>query len=111
MSDLVFTFPAEDEFEANNKAEQFLRDAGFSVGRMERQEPRGILFGEYDIQKWRNLRSPEREILHGQMTTPTGSPRTGPIEIRIFERAPQEAKRAFHKAATRQALATPGAQP
>ncbi|EKN01089.1 hypothetical protein MXAZACID_02249 [Acidocella sp. MX-AZ02] len=38
---------------------------GMSVGRLQRDEPRGILFGDFDIQKWRNLRPAERAALHG----------------------------------------------
>ena len=78
------------------KAEHFLQIAGFSVGRNQRGDPRGILFGDYDIAKWRNLSSQERADCHGQMT---GDMREGPVVVTIFEHAPQEAKVEFHKTA------------
>ena len=85
------------EFSAAHSAEEFLTSAGFSVGRMQRADPRGILFGDFDIQKWRNLNAHERRELHGYMQ---GNMRIGPVKIEIYDTAPPEAKRAFHQAAT-----------
>lgn len=93
MADLVKTFKSEVDFGACRSAECFLERAGFSLGRMQRGDPRGILFGTYNIQKWRNLSEDDRKALHGQMT---GNMRDGPVEIRIFGRAPDEAKKEFH---------------
>jgi hypothetical protein len=97
MADLVKTFFETGAFEAMTAAETFLRTAGFSIGSNERGSPRGIMFGDYDISKWRNLNARERLALHGRAT---GNMREGPVEIRIFGTAPVEAKRAFHKTAT-----------
>lgn len=96
MASLVKTFNQPGDFDATNAAEEFLRLAGFSVGSMQRGDPRGIMFGDCDISKWRNLRETERQSLHGQML---GRGRTGPIIVEIFENAPQEAKQSFHKTA------------
>jgi hypothetical protein len=98
MADLRKTFSAEGDFDANTEAEDFLRTAGFSVGSMQRGAPRGIMFGECDISKWRNLRETEIQTLHGEMRAHR-SFREGPITVIIFESAPQEAKRAFHQTA------------
>lgn len=66
---------------ACHAAEKWCADNGYSVGRMQGPSPRGLLRGNYDIQKWRNLRSDERAALHGVMV---GSMRTGPVTVRIF---------------------------
>jgi len=98
MSDLRKTFNASGDFAANNDAEHFLQVAGFSVGSMQRGAPRGIMFGDCDISKWRNLREIEIQSLHGEMRAHRTF-REGPITVVIFESAPQEAKRAFHQTA------------
>lgn len=96
MADLVKTFNQTGDFEAMNAAEHFLKVAGFSIGSSQRGSPRGIMFGDVDISKWRNLRQFEIDELHGAMT---GDGRNGPLTVRIRESAPQEAKQAFHKTA------------
>lgn len=96
MANLTKTFSQAGDFEAMNAAEDFLRSAGFSVGTSQRGSPRGIMFGDCDIEKWRNLRQFEIGQLHGRMT---GDGRNGPLTVTIFETAPIEAKRAFHKTA------------
>jgi hypothetical protein len=89
---LTFTFTGVDDFEAMYQAEAVLVDRGFSVGRNQRGDPRGILYGDYDIQKWRNLNSKERAALHGQITGPM---RSGPVTVTIFAVAPEEAREAI----------------
>lgn len=93
MTEAVFA--DEGDFEAVHAAEAFLSSAGFSVGRMERGSPRGVMFGDYDIQKWRNLDAQDRAELHGEMLAPTGSSRNGPIKVVIRASAPVAAHRAF----------------
>jgi hypothetical protein len=84
-------FDEVGDFAAVDAAERALSLAGFSVGRSQRGAPRGILFGDYDIQKWRNLRTGEREALHGQML----GGRNGPVTVTLFADAPQAARDAF----------------
>lgn len=74
------TFDASGDFAACRQAEQFLKDMGYSVGRMQGTDPRGILKGDFDIQKWRNLRDDDIAALHGRMT---GDMRNGPVHINI----------------------------
>lgn len=104
MIEITITFPpgiawvqewhngTDGDFAAVNSAERFLSDAGFSIGSEQRGSPRGILFGEFDIQKWHNLDEGHREALHGTMT---GNMREGPVTITIFSSAPDEAKSAL----------------
>jgi hypothetical protein len=56
-----------DMHAARAEAERCLVEFGFSVGRRQRGSPSGILLGDFDIQKWRNLRPHERAALHGTL--------------------------------------------
>jgi hypothetical protein len=75
-------FEQSGDFEAIRAAEAWCEANGVSVGRMQAHQPRGLLYGDYDIQKWRNLRAHERAALHGRMT---GS-RSGPVVIELVAR-------------------------
>ncbi|TAM96262.1 MAG: hypothetical protein EPN45_21225, partial [Rhizobiaceae bacterium] len=66
-SPLTLTFHDAGDFAAAHHAIDWLTEHGFSVGRMQSREPRGILFGCYDIQKWRNLSQADRAALHGML--------------------------------------------
>lgn len=52
-------------FDNSASAEAALAAAGFSLGRLQRDDPRGVIHGDYDIMKWRNLRPSDRAALHG----------------------------------------------
>ena len=67
-------------FAANDAAEAWCREQRISVGRMQRGAPRGLLRGDYDIAKWRNLSTAERNALDGTMR---GDFRNGPVIVRI----------------------------
>lgn len=64
------------------EAIRWLGARGFSVGRMQRDDPRGILRGDYDIQKWRNLDGEHRRRLDGVLFA-TGGPMTRGAIIRL----------------------------
>lgn len=49
-------------------ATTWLDAKGYSSGRMQGSSPIGILHGDYDIQKWRNLNREQREVLDGTIT-------------------------------------------
>lgn len=66
------------QFSNESDAERALASSGFSLGRRQADAPRGIMFGDYDIQKWRNLRASDREALHG---TYQRSGLGGPVSI------------------------------
>lgn len=77
-------FDQQGDFEACRAAEAWCRENGYSVGTMQGRDPRGILLGDYDIAKWRNLDKMHRAALHGVMT---GSMRNGPVTVEIYETA------------------------
>jgi hypothetical protein len=79
---VIKAFDRPGEFKACEAAERWLSERGFSVGRMQGHSPRGILHGDFDIQKWRNLRKDELSALHGRMW---GSMRHGPVYIEISD--------------------------
>jgi len=81
MSAATVMFEGVADFEAMHKAEEWCRLRGISVGRNQRGAPRGLLFGEYDIQKWRNLGLRERLALDGDMA---GDMRHGPVTVTIY---------------------------
>lgn len=102
MPNVIFkaTLTGEDSFTVTQRADAALRECGFSVGRMQAHSPRGILFGDFDIQKWRNLDLADREALHGQVTHlayfGTEQQLYGyGAEIVLFDRAPVEAAQAL----------------
>ncbi len=91
MANILFMARLTDpgDFVAVRRAEKLLTDHGFSVGTMQKPEPRGILFGDYDIQKWRNLSREDREALHGLMS----GNRDSQVSIEIHDTAPLDAVR------------------
>jgi len=76
----VLTFAQSGDWNAFYAAKDFLEAQGFSVGRMQGPDPIGLLFGSFDVQKWRNLSVAQRAALHG---TIEGNKRTGPVTVRI----------------------------
>jgi hypothetical protein len=74
------TFEGTEAFEAIRKAEAWLKERGYSVGTMQGPAPMGIMKGDYDIAKWRNLRPSERYALDGQID---GDKRNGPVTVRL----------------------------
>lgn len=95
------TFSQTGDFEAVRAAEAFLAAAGFSVGIMQAHSPRGILFGDYDISKWRNMSRHEKEELDGEMI----GGRDGPVKVSIYPYASRDARRAFAAALAAEAPA------
>lgn len=77
------------------EAVAYLDARGFSVGRMQGPSERGILFGRYDIQKWRNLSAADRKALHGVLRV---TPAARTAIVTIFASAPAEAHEAIRRA-------------
>lgn len=94
MTATALTFNDAGDFAAVRAAEVFLREAGFSVGIMQAGSPRGILFGDFVIAKWRNLRPADVAALHGTMI----GGRDGPVHVVIKATAPAEAHEALRPA-------------
>ena len=89
MSNIIFMARLTDagDFAAVRRAEQLLQAHGFSVGVTQRGSSRGIMFGDYIIQKWRNLNVAERAALHGILD----GDRSSDAQIEIWDPAPLEA--------------------
>ena len=69
----------DDTFTAMYAAEKWCAAEGISVGHScGPGYPRGLLYGDFEIAKFRNLTAKERAALHGKMT---GDMRAGPITI------------------------------
>jgi len=60
-------FPANGTFMSYYEAERHLKDLGYSVGSMCRNEPIGFKHGELYVAKWYNLSKEDKENLDGVM--------------------------------------------
>jgi hypothetical protein len=77
------TFEGSEDFEAWDKATQWLREHGFSYGYIQAHSPIGIMHGDnYSIAKWRYLDNFDITTLDGVMES--GSKREGPIVVTIY---------------------------
>lgn len=85
------------KFQSEEQAQKALEDVGFSLGALQRDDPRGVMFGDIEISKWRNLSQKEKDILHGVYQR---AYRGGPVEITMRSGgAPGDALRALEDAA------------
>jgi hypothetical protein len=71
----------EEDFQAYNSVEATLKKAGFSVGSMQREAPIGIVFGDADISKWRNLGEDVKQLDGVIVCSP--SPRNGSVAVYV----------------------------
>ena len=85
MADQVITFNQEGVFEAYRAACKWCEENGYSHGSMCRDMPIGLLKGNWQIAKWRNLDSSERESLAGTMSCVT-SFRESPVHIVLIDK-------------------------
>lgn len=88
-------FDRAGDFAALRDAEDFLREAGFSVGSIQRGLPTAVMYGDYSIAKWRNLDAEERQATHATLS---GDNRNGPLTFRLLPAAPKEAVVALARA-------------
>lgn len=77
MTEHRISFPSDDA------AEAALIESGFSIGRNQRSDPRGIMYGDYDIAKWRSLSASDKKCLHGvfQRHGPPGAHTTVTLRV------------------------------
>lgn len=87
------------EFPSDQAAEDALSRAGCSLGRQQRDAPRGILYGDFDIQKWKNLSTDDRAALHGVYRRLQYAP--GPVEVTLSRQCPVSVKKVVAAAAAR----------
>lgn len=75
-------FDIEGDFQSLYAAQAWLTKQGFSYGSLCAPDPVGILKGDWDIAKWKNLTAKERKQLHGQINR-VGNSFRGPVEVNI----------------------------
>lgn len=63
----------DEDFTGLSAAKAWLSERGFSHGSMERENPIGVLHGNYEIAKWRNMDNRERLLLDGMIEPLNGS--------------------------------------
>ncbi len=80
-------FQQSGDFEAVRAAEKALAAGAFAIGHMQRGSPRGILYGDYLIQKWKNLSRQDIAELCGIAE----GGRDGPIVVTFYDNAPDHA--------------------
>lgn len=81
-------FEGIGDYGALRAAEAWLKARGFSVGQEQSGHPIGVMLGEVAIGKWRGLSSEDIADLHGRLTTPTLSYRSGPVTLTMRPDAP-----------------------
>ena len=59
------TIVAMDQFDSYVEADDYAKRQGYSVGRLQGPDPRGIALGEIEIMKWRNLSKEDQMMLDG----------------------------------------------
>jgi len=92
---LTYTFPSEPA------AERILRAAGFAIGRLQADAPRGLMHGDYVVMKWRNLSAADRDGLHGVYAR---HHRGGPVTVKIFDRCPAEGRGVLRRLVQKEAF-------
>ena len=80
--EIKVVFLQTGDFKALYAAEDWCHERGISMGSVQRGSPRGLMRGDFDIEKWRNLSPSDRYALDGRMT---GDMRNGPVIINIKE--------------------------
>jgi hypothetical protein len=79
---IIKQFARLGNFNAMQDAEAWCEQNGISVGTMQGSSPRGLLYGDFAISKWRNLDERNKFDLDGTMT---GDMRNGPVVVSIRE--------------------------
>lgn len=78
------TFEANGDFGAYYSACEWLKENGFSYGSMQRDDPMGIMKGDWCIAKWRNLSASDKKALDGEMLFSRGGKCTVSIKSIIM---------------------------
>ena len=73
-------FANEGEWRAIEAARAWLKERGYSIGEMQGSAPMGVMLGDFDIAKWRNLTPTEIGALDGKIE---GDKRNGPVTVRL----------------------------
>jgi hypothetical protein len=78
---MVEVFTQKGDFAAYYAACHWCKESGISYGSMQRDDPIGLMRGDWDISKWRNMTKKEQSALDGIMT---GDKRNGPVTIEMY---------------------------
>ena len=73
-----------DDFSGIYAAKKWLKENGYSYGSLQRNDPVGILKGDFNISKWRNLSAEDAASLDGRITFQDGGPRSGTAIVSIY---------------------------
>lgn len=84
MSHETKEFEANGDFGAYYAACEWLKQNGFSYGSMQRADPMGIMKGDWDIAKWRNLSVKDKKSLDGDMLFARGDKCTVSIKTDLM---------------------------
>lgn len=79
---LKIEFNQTGDFSAYTAAKAWCDERGISYGSTQRDAPVGLMYGDYEISKWRNMTAAEIAQLDGRIT---GDKRNGPVTITICE--------------------------
>ena len=83
------SFDLDETFHAYWAAELWLTNNGYGFGSMSSPLPTAITKGNYSEsmlpQKWKNFNKMGKDSVHGVIVADTGSFRTGPVTIYLFE--------------------------
>jgi len=74
-------FNQEGDFEALYAAKAWCRSNNISYGSTCRDEPIGLMHGDYYVAKWKNLTAKERRTVDGVIL---GDKRNGPLTIKMY---------------------------
>lgn len=88
--ELILTFVADGDYKAYKMAQNWCEQSGYSYGSMQADAPTGLLKGNFEIAKWRNMTQKERDALAGILDAPGRTYRTGPVFVRIKRNTPEE---------------------
>ncbi|MGF6281893.1 hypothetical protein ABH908_000074 [Pseudomonas frederiksbergensis] len=86
MSGFNKTFTGDAPFQAMHACSDWLEERGYSRGSTCVLHPTGVLFGDWDIAKWKNLTKREIAALDGHIT---GDTRNGPVTLHL-KKAPAD---------------------
>jgi len=85
LKTMTFLHEEGQPFSAYRKAEKYLKDAGYSIGRMAYPCPIGFKKGNYDISKWWNLTPEEQKSLDGIISFSEDF-REGDVTIKFYQK-------------------------
>ena len=81
MNKIEFNLPGV--FQALYAAQEWCVHNSISYGSLCGDQPVALMYGDYNIAKWKNLTPKEKRTVDGKMT---GDMRNGPIFIEMFTR-------------------------